>query len=499
MQPHRRSGSIQAYAILEGGGAKGIALAGALQAAENAGLTFAGYAGTSAGSIIALLSVVGYSPDEIRDLLVSNEFEPLFLGDAAPYVRAYRQGGFLRLAWFRHWPMSIRLAMRLGLADAQKFKDFLLERMQVKLPRLKNLRDVKFSDLNGCPRLKVIASHLGRREAKIYGPTETPDASVIDAVRASMSYPFVFRPVREGSFYLVDGGLVTNLPIYLFEKERGSTGLPVYAFDIVTKPQVRNGKYGFFRFCSDMLATALEGSERIQQHLLAASYKHVPIDTEDTDTLDFAMSVDAREHLFALGLSEARSFFESIDLADADASRLTREEAIKRSRAPDDLVEPVLSWFRNLLTRGTDAEGVRTYVMLPSGDGKHFEIIYRVAMDRHTDEDLRLPFYHGFMGIAWEEGKTVLGSWTDARREPGIARITEDELSRLRPDRRTVLAAPIYHPTKGKAPMPGVRDILGVVVADTETELAESGWGEDDRWAERQIRLLADVVAKILN
>jgi NTE family protein len=487
---------IEAYAVLEGGGAKGIALAGALKAAEEVGLEFKGYAGTSAGSIIALLSVVGYRPEDIKDLLVSQPLEPLLLGDAAGCVRAFRKGK--PLAWLRHWRMSFRLRKTLGLADAVEFRKFLLSRIQEKIPRLKNHRDVKFSDLHDCPELKIVASHLGRREAKTYDAHETRDASVIDAVRASMSYPFVFSPVPDGPFYLVDGGLVSNLPIFLFEDERRRTGLPVYAFDIVTKPEEVNGRYGLLRYCSDMLATALEGSERIQQHLLAASYHHIPIDTGSTDTLDFAMSVPERQSLFTIGVTEATQYFEKIDLAASRQHPFTREEALKRSRAPDDLVQPILRWFRDEISGSTEAKDVRTYVMLPSGDGEHFEVVYSVGMDSDRDKRLTLPFFHGFMGIAWREGKTVLGSWIDARRDPVVASITFEELRAVDPDRNTVLVAPIYNPSKRTRPNPEEREILGVVVADTETELADSGWGDHDRWPERQIRLMADLVGKVL-
>lgn len=53
---------MKAYAILDGGGVKGAALAGALAAAEHNGIEFAGFGGTSAGAIVALLACVGYDP-----------------------------------------------------------------------------------------------------------------------------------------------------------------------------------------------------------------------------------------------------------------------------------------------------------------------------------------------------------------------------------------------------------------------------------------------------
>jgi NTE family protein len=59
------------YAILDGGGVKGAALAGCLAAAEDKHIDFIGYGGTSAGSIVALLAAVGYSGEDLNPSLTS--------------------------------------------------------------------------------------------------------------------------------------------------------------------------------------------------------------------------------------------------------------------------------------------------------------------------------------------------------------------------------------------------------------------------------------------
>src|SRR5437660_5588012 len=63
---------MKAYAILQGGGVKGAALAGCLKAAEELKIDFEGYGGTSAGSIIGLLGSVGYKGDELRQILTED-------------------------------------------------------------------------------------------------------------------------------------------------------------------------------------------------------------------------------------------------------------------------------------------------------------------------------------------------------------------------------------------------------------------------------------------
>ncbi|RIW12088.1 hypothetical protein D3C96_25590, partial [Escherichia coli] len=60
---------MECLAVFEGGGAKGIAFAGALEAAEEQGIKFSGYGGASSGAIIALLSCFGYKGSEIKSKL----------------------------------------------------------------------------------------------------------------------------------------------------------------------------------------------------------------------------------------------------------------------------------------------------------------------------------------------------------------------------------------------------------------------------------------------
>ena len=58
-------------AVFEGGGVKGIALAGALHAFEEADFRWQNLAGTSAGAITAALVAVGYSATEIKGIMDS--------------------------------------------------------------------------------------------------------------------------------------------------------------------------------------------------------------------------------------------------------------------------------------------------------------------------------------------------------------------------------------------------------------------------------------------
>jgi predicted acylesterase/phospholipase RssA len=69
---------LKAYGVFEGGGVKGVALAGAYKAALENNIEFIGFGGTSAGAIVALLAALNVKIDSIENMLVNDSFASFF-------------------------------------------------------------------------------------------------------------------------------------------------------------------------------------------------------------------------------------------------------------------------------------------------------------------------------------------------------------------------------------------------------------------------------------
>ena len=81
-------------------------------------------------------------------------------------------------------------------------------------------RPVLFEDL--VLPTRVVATDLTSCTAKVWGSRETPKEPVAFAVRASCSIPFFFQAVPQGNSRFVDGGVLSNLPAFVYaldEKE----------------------------------------------------------------------------------------------------------------------------------------------------------------------------------------------------------------------------------------------------------------------------------------
>ncbi|WP_438311957.1 patatin-like phospholipase family protein [Sporosarcina sp. FA9] len=201
--------------VFSGGGLKGFALVGALQVLEEKGFRFKRIVGTSAGAILACFIAAGYTGKEIEEMLSEQNFEELL--DPRKTIIPIPFMKWLRLYW------------QLGLYQGIALENWFMEKLAHK-------GIYTFSDLpHGT--LKFIASDLtnGRiivlpDDLERYGisPGTFP---ISRALRMSCGIPFFFEPVRlktgSGETIVVDGGVLSNFPMWLFEDKNGKKVRPI--------------------------------------------------------------------------------------------------------------------------------------------------------------------------------------------------------------------------------------------------------------------------------
>lgn len=191
----------------EGGGAKGVAYVGALDATLELQCWFGAVAGASAGAITAALIAAGLHPSEIR-AETEAAFERLRRVSTLAGLKQLRlQFGFLHNEGLREWLESKLAEQAVSLG--------------VDVPG-----PVTFATLYKATEieLNVVAADVSLGRQIVFSAWDTPSAQVADAVLASSSIPFVFPPrylrVPEGDeayvHTLVDGGAWSNFPGFVF-------------------------------------------------------------------------------------------------------------------------------------------------------------------------------------------------------------------------------------------------------------------------------------------
>lgn len=205
---------MKVHGVFEGGGVRGVALAGAAAAALDAGYEFDRVAGTSAGALVAALLAADYTPDEIAGSVCETSWrellQPVF-GSRIPGIG-------------RH----LALLIRKGLYDSQK-----LEHVWGELLARHNV--VSFGDLPP-NRLGVVATDLTHSRGVLL-PDALPDYGfeiesfpVARALRMSAAVPFMFTPVplvnqHNGELSLMaDGAMAVNFPVGMVPRDRPVLG-----------------------------------------------------------------------------------------------------------------------------------------------------------------------------------------------------------------------------------------------------------------------------------
>ncbi len=299
--------------VFEGGGVTGIGLVGAASVIEAAGYEFSNLAGTSAGAIIASLLAAGYSASELKQIISDFNFSKL---EDSP--------------WSGHIPFIG------GLADEIFYKglykgDVFLNQMRdlLKAKKIYTFRDFIDPEYPDDPRyhfkLQVVASDISRGRMLVlprdinsndYG-MEPEDLEVALAVRMSMSIPFFFEPVKLKESYIVDGGLLSNFPIELFDSD-SPPGWPTFGFKLVFSDQtnpaqlVQHRVNGPLSELAAIFFTAMEAHDAY--YLKNDKYvRTIPIDTLTIGATAFNLTQANKDDLHSSGMNAAKTFLDHWD------------------------------------------------------------------------------------------------------------------------------------------------------------------------------------------
>jgi NTE family protein len=298
---------MRADGVFAGGGVKGVAFTGALQAAAEAGYNEWGQlAGTSAGAITAMALAVGYDAATMK-----SEIDAFDLSKIADYGGPLRVGALENLAFHR------------GLTHGKALTRW-IERLLADAPR----PATKFGELGG--RLRVVGTDLAHTRLVVFpedvalyvndrGRRLDPDEfPIAEAVRISAGFPYFFPPLKlrdaetgkEG--VLVDGGVASAYPVFLFDKPQPAH--PTWGFRLFAGSAPERPSYaeiGGLDWPVDMLIgvvdTAMNAFDKLDMH--AFGNRTIAIPTGDVGTLDFALDQQQRQFLYDSGYQAAKAFF----------------------------------------------------------------------------------------------------------------------------------------------------------------------------------------------
>ncbi|WP_062104704.1 patatin-like phospholipase family protein [Bacillus niameyensis] len=283
--------------VFSGGGMKGFAFIGVYETLEEKGYSFKRLAGTSAGALMAAFIAAGYSSRDILRLFEETELTE-FLD---------------RRKTFLPFPLSkwLLLYWRMGLYQGHVFEEWVAK-------KLAQRGIYTFSDLPK-DKLRLIASDLTTGRLLVlpddldkYGiPKETFPVS--KAIRMSAGLPFFFEPVKlkslSGKNIIIDGGVLSNFPIWLFDPEHHKKLRPIigvklsHSLEEQPKREIKNAL---------SLFEALFATMKDVHDARYVSRKHekniIFIPMEEGLTSEFSLPKEKKDALIEKGRVRAKQF-----------------------------------------------------------------------------------------------------------------------------------------------------------------------------------------------
>ena len=191
---------------LAGGGIRGIAHAGVLKALEDNKIKVEIIGGTSAGSLVASLYAMGYSPYYIYILFkryskqIANINSGVFMSGLSNFIKHKK----LAITGLKSGNSIEKLYNELA------FKKGIKRVSDIKMPLVIPTVDITNS------KEYVITSVIPRNELE--SEQYITDITLGKAVRASSSFPAVFSPCKFKEHFFMDGGVLDNIPVHEVKK-----------------------------------------------------------------------------------------------------------------------------------------------------------------------------------------------------------------------------------------------------------------------------------------
>lgn len=272
---------------LSGGGIKGLAHIGALEALDSKGLlrNVKEYIGISAGAICAFAMCVGCGLPELRRLIEQLDFGKL--RDIEPET-------------------LFQFPELYGIDTGDNLARFVVAFLKARMLPV----DLTFADLAARhvgPQLRVYATDLHTCRVVEFSAATTPDAAVVVALRASMCVPLYFQPVVDpvSGHLLVDGGVICHTPLKFLKEEERAEALSI-GFSDEHKPVSEIASFWDY---ARQLYYALDyeyDRELTEQN----RERTILLKCGRFSSLDFELGLDERKELMEVGRAGVESFLE---------------------------------------------------------------------------------------------------------------------------------------------------------------------------------------------
>ena len=346
--------------VLSGGGAKGAAHIGVIKALEENNIPIDYVAGTSIGAIIGSLYAMGYTPDEMLALILSEEFGYWQTGMVEDdYLYYFKKPD--NTPDFSHFSIDISdsLQVKTNFLPQSLINPIQMNQAFVSLFTQATAKAIWNFDNLFVP-FRCIGSDVYNKKAVVFR-----NGDLGDAVRTSMSFPFVFKPIWKDSVPLYDGGIYDNFPVTTMKADFN----PDFILGSVVAGSNNKPSENPYSQLETMIMQKTEYDIPEEDGMM------LKFQFSDVSLLDFPRA----KELMEIGYRRTLSIIDSIKMRVP--REVTRDELSLKRKAYKEGLPPLV--FKNIYINGvTDAQ--RNYIEAQ---------LHRDINNEFTMEDFRRAYF----------------------------------------------------------------------------------------------------------
>lgn len=268
------------HLVLSGGSVRGISQIGAIKKLVDEGLLvldkIESVAGTSSGSLLGVLIVLGFSIDAIWDFMYSLDIKKL----VNPNLLL----------------LLTKCGVETGCTIHNLFEDILTKVTKIKHINFRQLYELTKIDLT------IVGSCLTTKEAVYYNHTNTPTFKVSMALRISISLPGFFIPVTIGNNKYIDGGVLDNYAIELFKDKIDDT-IGILVCDVY------NTNYEYpEQYVAAVMNLFMDNFYKKISYPYQNNTIYIDKKPTNVSTMNFDVNNECKNELFACGIEATSNF-----------------------------------------------------------------------------------------------------------------------------------------------------------------------------------------------
>ena len=286
------------HIVLSGGGIKGIALLGALNVLHEKQLlnNVKTYVGSSIGALVAALMCVGYTPIELYNVM--STLNPYEFKSIEP----------------------MKILTHFGFDSGCKIVQFLHTMICIKTGN-SNLSFKELHERYG-KTLIVTGTCLNTGQTEYFNHETAPDIDICDAVRLSISIPYMFSAVRYRDKIYVDGGILNNFPIDIMNDKENVLGIRLKSCDANTNNEIETLE----NFTIALVSCVINEIQKLRLDNSVHQNNVVYIDLKDVSSVQFNLTPEKRQEIYDIGQATMQEYIlfkqQQEDVVEADGSEV---------------------------------------------------------------------------------------------------------------------------------------------------------------------------------